>query len=354
MASLRCTLPFLTLFLPLLLPLAAANVTISGSPSVMGNGSYPRATYINDKSLLGCYQGMQDGILSIQTVRSTDNGTTWSPWSTVLSENQTEYTPNNCYLHQLPDSDRILLAFRNPKRDASGKNYIHHIISVYSSDDNGKSWANLSTVATTNTTGLGLWEPFMMDGLDGDLLLFFSRETRTDGKDQNSILVRSSDAGKTWGKELTISGGDVQKRDGMLGAARLAEGSESMIAVFESLGPNTGITSVTSDDDGKIWNKPRGKVYASNEGKITEAAPQVVLVGKTLVASFSTKEDNFDSEHFDVKVVTSKDGGKTWGEKTTVHKECHWAGEVTVDDNSLLVLCDNKGVVVAQRVEISE
>ncbi|PLB50925.1 Oligoxyloglucan reducing end-specific cellobiohydrolase [Aspergillus steynii IBT 23096] len=365
MGSTRLPLTILTLlFFHILLPIANASpsvitkreVRVDVKAGTMGAGTYPRATYIKDKSLLGCFRSYKGDKLAIETVRSTDRGKTWKPVGTAITELKKEYGLNNCYLHQLPDSDRILLAFRNPQRDAADTKYVKHIMLVYSSDDGGKTWAPLSTVATTETTGLGLWEPFMMEGLDGDLMLFYSRETRTDGKDQNSILVRSTDGGKTWGKEQTISGGDIQKRDGMLGVARVAKGSKKLIAVFESLTPNTGITSITSDDDGKTWGN-RKLVYKGTNGPPSEAAPQIVRVGeKTLVVSFSTWEDDREagkSKPPNVKVVVSTDGGATWGQKTLVHENCHWAGEVAVDGNSLLVMCDhNDGTSVSMRVSI--
>ncbi|KAA8641950.1 hypothetical protein EYZ11_010231 [Aspergillus tanneri] len=365
MASVRLPFTILALFIALILPLAAAapspavkpGVKLDGNPSVMGKGSYPRATYIKDKSLLGCFRALHDDKVSIETVRSTDKGKTWIPVGTVITEVEKTHGLNNCYLHQLPKSDRILMAFRNHERDPKTEKYTKYIMSVYYSDDRGKKWEPLSTVATTATRGLGVWEPLMMDDLNGDLMLFFSRETRKDGKDQNSILVRSTDGGKTWGREETISGGDIQKRDGMLGVTRLAPNSKKMIAVFESLTPNTGITSITSSDDGKSWSRDRRTVYKGTNGPPSESAPQVVRVGKTLVASFSTWEDDRKagkSKPPNVKIVTSTDGGATWGQKTLVHKNCHWAGEVAIDDKSLLVLCDyNNGAAIAQRVSIS-
>ncbi|KAH8901402.1 neuraminidase, partial [Thozetella sp. PMI_491] len=326
--------------------------TLVGEPSVMGEGTYPRAWYINDKTLLGCYRGTRGENAVLETVTSTDSGKTWKFLSTIISVVEETHGLNNCYLYKLPDSNRILAAFRNHERDLVAKKYTKHIMSVCYSDNDGKNWQPLSTVATTNETGLGIWEPLMTSGMDGSLMLFFSRETRTDGKDQNSILVWSTDGGKTWGKEQTISGSGIQKRDGMIGQVRLERGSKEMIVVFESLSPNTGIRSIRSKDDGNTWIEDRRVVYKSAE-PATEAAPQVVRVDKTLVASFSTWEDDRDAKLPNVKIVTSTDSGITWGQKTLVHKNCHWAGEVVIDNGSLLVLCENNGTAISQRISIS-
>lgn len=361
MASIRFSFALLSLLSFILYPFVAAaphvvkrSVQVDDNASLMGtNGTYPRATYINDGTLLGCYTAKRGTQIGINVVQSTDNGTTWNTWGNATFEDQATHGLDNCYLHQLPDSDRVLMAFRNHQRDPTTNHYVKHIMLVYSSDDQGKTWEYLSTVATTDTTGLGIWEPFVMDKLNGELMLFFSRETRTDGKDQDSSLIHSNDAGKTWANETTISGGDIQKRDGMLGVARLAPDSEKLIAVFESLGPNTGITSITSPDDGETWSTERGSVYRDAGDNPRDAAPQVVLVGKTLVASFSTWEDHPDFAQPSVKVVTSTDGGVTWGEKTLVQEACHWAGEVVIDESSLLVMCQHDTDLIAKRVYIS-
>ncbi|QKX58461.1 uncharacterized protein TRUGW13939_05585 [Talaromyces rugulosus] len=360
MAPIRISFAVFSLFSAIVCPFVAAapnvakrsGVQVDSNVILMGtNGTYPRATYINNGTLLGCYTANRGTQIAINTVVSTDKGSTWSELGSVANEDEASHGLNNCYLHQLPDSDRILMAFRN--HDRVGTHYVKHIMLVYYSDDNGKTWEYLSTVATTDTTGNGIWEPFIMDTLDGDLMLFFSREKVTDGTDQDSSLIRSNDAGKTWQNETTISGADIKKRDGMLGVARLAPGSENLIAVFESLMPNTGITSITSSDDGKTWNPERGTVYESS--KPSEAAPQVVLVGETLVTSFATYEDDPSGAQANVKVVTSTDGGVNWGQKTLVQEDCFWAGSVVIDDSSLLVMCQHQSNsdVVARRVTLT-
>lgn len=315
----------------------------------MGTGTYPRATFLQDGSLLGCYTASSGGNSILTTAKSTDNGASWSDIGVIAVESAETRDLDNCFVHQLP-SGQVLAAFRNHDRVTSKGPYTFYRITVCYSDDNGSTWKFLTQAATSNTAGLGIWEPFMMDALDGSLMLYFSRETNVDGSDQDSILIRSGDDGKTWSSEQTISGADLVARDGMLGVARMGAGSPNLIAVFESLAPDTGIHSVISPDDGVTWNTRR-LVYKSSVDGAQNGAPQVVYVGGTLVASFQSPEDDLTGP-FAVKVVTSSDGGANWNEKTTIRKPCNWAGELALDNQSLLVLCESSQTSLVQKVFI--
>lgn len=193
-----------------------------------------------------------------------------------------------------------------------------------------------------------------MDALDGSLMMYYSYETSTTGNDQNSILIRSTDGGVTWSADQTISGADITCRDGMLGVARLGTGSSTLVAVFESLAPDTGIHAITSTDDGVTWGDRR-VVYASSVAGADQGAPQIAYINGQLVVSFQTNEDTLTTVtgDWDVKVVVSTDNGVTWGEKTTVLEKCNWAGELTVDDQHLLVMCGSGNDALAQTMLLS-
>jgi len=191
----------------------------------------------------------------------------------------------------------------------------------------------------------------MMDALDGSLMLYYSYEDSTSGNDQNSILIRSTDGGITWTSDQIISGADITSRDGMVGVARLGSGSSTLIAVFESLDPQTGIHLVKSTDDGATWGD-RSLVYYSSVSGAYEAAPQIAYINGQLVVSFQTDEDSVGGNP-NVKVVVSTDNGNTWGEETTVLDNCWWAGELMVDDTHLLVMCASGSDVLAQTMLLS-
>ena len=82
----------------------------------------------------------------------------------------------------------------------------------------------------------------------------------------------SHDEGLSWSNAQTISGLDLESRDGMLGVQEITPGSGHLMAVFESVeekgdGPyfegRFGIWSVVSRDDGATWGE-RKLIYESN------------------------------------------------------------------------------------------
>ncbi|KAH8900920.1 hypothetical protein GQ53DRAFT_632773 [Thozetella sp. PMI_491] len=322
-------------------------VSRDGEPGLIGGGTYPRTAWLHDGSLLSCRTSFQSGTTILDVARSVNGGWDWTQVGSVTNAPTATRDLDNCFLHQIP-SGRILAAFRNHDRQTTTGPYTYYRITVCYSDDNGATWHYLSQAAVSGTPNLGIWEPFMMDAQDGSLMLFYSRETNTNGSDQDSIMVRSSDGGAIWTSDQTITGGDRTARDGMLGVVRT--GGSNLLAVFESLNPDTGITSVTSSDDGKTWGNRR-TVFRSTVSGAFNSAPQVTLIGNKLVASFQTNEDTLSRT--DVKVVTSTDGGASWGEKTTVLNACNWAGIVTQDSAHVLVACESGGSSLAQTMNVS-
>ena len=86
--------------------------------------------------------------------------------------------------------------------------------------------------------------------------------------------------------------------------------------------------------------------------------PQIINVGGNLVVSFQTSEDSnlgptgAYTSHTAAKVISSGDGGNTWGNKLTVGAEqSAWPGLVDLDEGSFLALVDHGGAK-AQRVTI--
>ncbi|ORY08364.1 Sialidase [Clohesyomyces aquaticus] len=312
------------------------------------SGTYPRATRLSDSSILGVYAKYASGNSTLTALKSTDNGASWSVLGSIATAPTATTNLDNPFIHQLP-SGRILCAFRNHNKATSTQSVFYRITITYS-DDLGKTWKYLSTPVSDSASANGDWEPFMMDALDGSLQLYYSRENK--GADQDSLLRRSTDGGATWSSAQVISGTDVTARDGMLGVARLAPGSSSMLAAFES-GNTTGdnlftVHTVRSDDDGKTWGS-RAPVYSSP--RHNAGAPSIVRVGSRLVASFGTDEDGGVWPNGAMKVVVSSDKGKTWGSKTTVRAvPAEWSGLLALDDTSFLAMYESDQTVYARKM----
>ena len=330
-------------------------VTLSGSSVVFGSGTYPRANRLSDGSLLGVYTAFSGGNNIITTTKSTDNGASWHDLGSVASGASNANDIDNPYVLQLP-SGRVLCAFRNHSKDPSTGAYTYFRITVSYSDDNGKSWKYLSTPSQDSGSVNGNWEPFLRLAQDGTLQIYYSRENSA--SDQDTIERFSTDSGKTWSSPQTISGAGITSRDGMTGVTTVS--GSNLMAVFET--ETTGIftvMSITSADDGKTWSSARSLVYSATGNSNSAGAPQIINVGGTLIVSFMTNEDaNLGTSggpytsHTEAKLVSSSDGGKTWGNKlTTAPEQSAWPGLVVIDQKSFLALADHGGAK-AQKVTV--
>ena len=131
----------------------------------------------------------------------------------------------------------------------------------------------------------------------------------------------------------------------MIGVAAVR--GSSLIAVFETneSGHYT-INSVTSSDDGKTWGNPR-RVYTPTGNSNNAGAPQVINVEGTLVVSFMTDEDTQLGQWTSgagSKLITSVDGGATWGNKIEVFaSQANWPGMMALDDSNFLYMSDASG-----------
>lgn len=314
----------------------------------MGSGTYPRANYLADGSILGAYADVTSTTNTIVVVSSTDGGVTWTQIGTVATGSTSTTDINNPYPLQLP-SGRILIAFRNHSLEDGA--YTFFRITICYSDDNGATWAYLSQPASDPGPTYGNWEPFLRMAEDGvTLQLYYSRQDSA--IDQDNLMRTSTDGGVTWSTSTIVSGsGTTDARDGMIGVTTVS--GENLIAVFESEtdGGLFSIYSVTSSDDGATWGN-RQTVYSPGDGYNAQA-PQVTNVGGTLVVSFMYDPDNdLDAT---IVLMASTDGGDTWADSTTVFPTgSTWAGLLTLsDDTSLLAMTDYNGGSKAQEVIVS-
>ena len=326
--------------------------SLSGDPVDMtsgGGGTYPRANFLSDGSLIGAYAATVGDNKVLTLAQSTDNGASWSPLGTAATRPVASSDLDNPYPLQLPGG-RILLAYRN--HDKNGDAYTAFRITLSCSDDGGSTWVFLSDAATMPGGDIGIWEPLLRNAADGSLQLYYSKENSLD--DQDSIERVSTDGGATWGDEMTISGSDITARDGMLGVASV-DGS-NLIAVFESRQNGLfQVDSITSSDDGNTWGN-RQTVYLPTGTDNNAGAPQVVNVGGTLCVSFMTDEDTQLHDWINgaaAKMITSGDGGSTWENKIQVFEpQANWPGMVTLDDSSLLYMADHDGAK-SQKIVLS-
>lgn len=334
-------------------PRAGVVPSLSGAAIDMtsgGGGTYPRANFLADGSIIGAYTATVGDNHQLTLVRSTDDGSSWSYLGNAASRPAATSDLDNPYPLQLP-SGRILLAYRNHDKLSNGT-YTYYRITLSYSDDNGVSWNYLSDPASDPGDVNGNWEPFLRNAQDGSLQLYYSRENS--GADQDSLMRTSTDGGQTWSTATTISGSDITARDGMLGVATVS-GSE-LIAVFEtSQNGLFTVNSIHSPDDGKTWGN-RTRVYTPTGTNNNAGSPQVANVGGTLVVSFMTDEDTQEHNWFQgagAKLITSGDGGASWSNKFEVFApQANWPALLNLDDSSFLYMADHDGAK-SQRIILS-
>ncbi|CAO1604103.1 hypothetical protein XANCAGTX0491_007669 [Xanthoria calcicola] len=321
----------------LLLPRAPSRPTLTGAPVPIGLGTYPRATRLRDGTIVAVYTAFQSGSNILLTARSTNNGATFTPLGEITRGASNANDIDNAYLLQLPSpSTRIICAFRNHSKDPVTGIYTFFRITITASDDGGKTWRYLSQPASDPGPVTGNWEPYLRTTSDGTnaLQLYYSRENNA--QDQDTLQRTSHDGGLSWSPATCISGCGLTARDGMTSIANINSNSKSLILVYETSGA-TGLFSlgaVFSADDGRTWSGRR-TIYTASSPNTSAGAPQVINVGGgTLVVSFMTNEDQRlqapagqYTENTAVKVLTSGDGGKTWGNKVTVgERQSSWPG----------------------------
>jgi hypothetical protein len=114
------------------------------------------------------------------------------------------------------------------------------------------------------------------------------------------------------------------------------------------------VSAVFSHDDGISWGERRVMYLPRNGG--SAGAPQIYNVWGTLVLSFMTDEDTGSSGYDggEMKVMTSTDGGRTWGPSVVVGPaRAHWPGIFNVDPTHFLALYSRDGFgLVTQRYEL--
>ncbi len=258
-----------------------------------------------------------DGHDSVLVYRSTTDGASWTPLSTVA---ETAYGGRTCCatIYETPralgatPAGTLLLG---TSEGAAGT--IGHELKVFRSDDGGRTWKYLSSCA--RGAG-GLWEPYF--GLDraGRLVCYFSDERRP-AYSQFLGHVVSTDGGRTWGPERAdVAVADGVSRPGMAIVARLPSGR--YIMSFEVCSPTNCEAHVKTSADGDDWGKASdlGPRVQTADGRYANHTPYLVWTPTggprgelLLVAKEVLKSDGTPApESGRVLFVNKRDGTGPW------------------------------------------
>lgn len=192
---------------------------------VDSGGSYMRTARLKNGDILAAYSTSDGNDTTIRTVLSSNGGDSWEKLGEVVRGPSSTRDIGNAYPLELPNG-RIVLAFRNhDKEEDTNYGFTWFRITLCESKDGGKTWEYVSQIADRQARDrfTGLWEPFLRIGEDGYLQAYISYENSSG--DQDNIMRKSTDGGKTWSDPRNVSGDGVDARDGMVGIADTGNGT---------------------------------------------------------------------------------------------------------------------------------
>lgn len=307
-----------------------------------GRGTYPRLARLTDGSILSSFTRRDGNQRVLQVAKSTDNGRSFHDFAEVT---RGVGDVDNLYLLEAAPGT-VLAAFRN--HDLGFQGPTHFRITVCGSEDGGKHWRFFSQAAQKGAP-MGLWEPFMRLGRQGEVQLTYSQEYAPDN--QNTMRVLSHDHGKTWSKPVCIEGDKERLRDGMNGiAATNDNGREALVMVFETTRYRTfNLEAVVSYDDGATWQH-RHEVYKPPQGH-NAGSPQITSwPDGSMAVIFMTDEDSAEvqwTKHAATKVVFAgppRHGKLHWSRPMVVcPKSSSWPGIMALDNHTALATYDCGG-----------
>lgn len=334
---------------------AATTGTAISSSSAEPNPYYARAVKLGNGDVLATFTrqfpGASNwtGMLPFNFYKSSDNGATWSYYSTLdpnnFGLNGSQMAMETLYAlpQQVGSFPAGTLLFAASDWSAGTAYTIH----VWRSTDNGATWQLHSNLAAQGGSGTHhTWEPEFSVTSDGRLICYYSDE-RQAGYNQAIAHEISNDGGLTWGN-YSIDVGDNTNSNWRPGMPRVTKAKNGTYFMFyEHLGatPDFAVRFKTSTD-GINWGNPAqlGNVVGFSYYRASQA-PEVAYVddGSTYGRFYVRGMTDVVSSHN--KMFTSGDNGATWSEVdapltvkgTNFNTVEGWSGTLLPLSNTLLL-----------------
>lgn len=314
-------------------------------------GTYPRLARLSDGTILGSFTRFEGKTRVLCVSKSVDGGRSFEDIGEVT---RGDGDVDNMFLLEVAPST-VLAAFRNHDRGPNGPT--HFRITVCRSTDGGRHWRFVSQAAEKRAP-LGIWEPFMRLGRQGEVQLTYSQEFAHNN--QCTMLVRSFDQGSTWSPPQCLEGEKDPFRDGMNGiASTFDSGREALVMVFETTTFGTFcLEALISYDDGHTWGH-RHRVYVPPRGH-NAGSPQIAsFADGSMAVIFMTDEDSAQvqwTKNAAIKVVFAgppQNGQITWTRPTVICPHAsHWPGICALDHHTLLATYECGGAPRAKSITL--
>lgn len=320
----------------------AGHILLHDSPA-----TYPRLARLSDGAILLGFTRSEGSARILTVKRSVDDGKTFQPWGEVT---RCEGDCGNLFLLEVPGAPqpKVLAAFRNHDvvDPMTNRRPTYFRITVCESLDGGRTWTYL-TQAAEKPAPMGLWEPFMRIGAQGEVQMTYSQELEP--RDQDTMMRVSHDRGKTWSAARTVTGVDEKLRDGMTGiAATMDRSRPALVMVFETTRRGTfSVEAVVSYDDGENWGH-RQIVYETQKGA-NAGSPQIEAFANGGLAAVFMTDMHADVRDWPQKstVVTVFGGPLLDGKIQWLPAEevcpapSFWPGVFRLSNSQLLAACEH-------------
>ncbi|EED13454.1 BNR/Asp-box repeat domain protein [Talaromyces stipitatus ATCC 10500] len=307
------------------------------------NGTYIRLARLANGTILAGFTwregGRMDALRILKISRSLDGGQSFHDFSEVYRGHG---EIDNLHICEISPDGHILAAFRNHdfghNRAGDLAGITHFRITVFESKDAGATWHYLSEAAEKSDPPLGIWEPFIRMGVQGERTMQVTSYNRAN-------LVPTT----------LHRGIPRQIRDGMTGITQTidaATGQIALVMVFETTryAPHFNVEAVVSYDDGYTWHH-RHQVYTPRRRGHNAGAPQITSFGDgSLAAVFMTDDDSAEVKWIHnaaIKICFAGppcNGRIVWSEPVEVSPaSSFWPGIMALDQRTALVTYEHEG-----------
>jgi hypothetical protein len=259
-------------------------------------------------------------------LRSKDQGKTWGDKQTIAGIKDLDER-EGCGI-QLKDGTIVVGVFYNNLYDADGRYKPKHpkplshpsndgrrALGAYiiTSNDDGHTWSKPNYLDTTSMPFKDLEGPTdaPIEMPDGSIVMaVIAYSLNGDAKDVASVLLRSSDKGKSWKYVSTVADDPGGKLGGFVEPGIVRTKSGRIVAGLRNHGPDNAIWTTYSDDDGKTW------APVKKTDMIGHPVDLIQLSDGRLMASYGVRTQHALPEG--VRACFSSDNGATWDIRTEV------------------------------------
>ncbi|QKJ32627.1 exo-alpha-sialidase [Mucilaginibacter mali] len=184
------------------------------------------------------------------------------------------------------------------------------------STDNGHTWSKMTTIDLTGMPFKGIEGPTdaPIEMPDGSILMgVIGYGNHGDSKNIASVMLKSTDKGKSWKYLSTIADDPGGKYDGFVEPGITRTKTGRIVAGMRNKQDENNIWMTYSDDDGKTW------APLNRTDMIGHPVDLIQLKDGRVMATYGVREGpGRHTEPGGVRACFSSDNGKTWDIKTEV------------------------------------